>query len=69
MYEQPMAASDDPSMQIDNGADDSLDIEKEIQQEIQGIRRPAAGELFKHIRVNMQCGEHVILEHIKVTVT
>lgn len=42
----------------DEDDDAEIDIEKEIQAEVNAIRKPASAQLFTHVRVNLQCGEH-----------
>ena len=34
------------------------DIENEIKQEIQDLRRPGKAPLFRSIKMDMKCGEH-----------
>lgn len=38
-------------------AEGEMDIEKEIQAELDEMKKPARGQLFTHVRVNLQCGE------------
>jgi tRNA acetyltransferase TAN1 len=37
-------------------ADGEVDIEKEIQAELNEMKKPTAEKLFTHVRVNLQCG-------------
>jgi len=41
------------------GADD-VDIEKEIKQELEGIRKPGAAKLFEPVMLDVQCGERLL---------
>lgn len=42
----------------DDDDDAEVDLEKEIQAEVNAIRKPTSAQLFTHVRVNLQCGEN-----------
>lgn len=55
LYPQAMGS---PSADGDDDDDAEVDLEKEIQAEVNAIRKPTTAQLFTHVRVNLQCGEH-----------
>ncbi|CZT18669.1 related to P.falciparum dihydropteroate synthase [Ramularia collo-cygni] len=52
LYPQAMGSTDADE---DDDDDTEIDIEKEIQAEVDAIRKPTSAPLFTHVRVNLQC--------------
>jgi tRNA acetyltransferase TAN1 len=44
--------------------DGEVDIEKEIQAELNEMKKPTAEKLFTHVRVNLQCGTLMKLKQV-----